>query len=82
MKDPKRQKAACKDKENYIKKVKESILNKATNDGSRDTSNESNDATNASTSATTSAANAITISSNTYIYGVGIVAVLTILKMS
>ena len=56
-----------------MNKLKESILNKAANSGSRDTSNESNNATNTRTSATTSVTDAITRSSDTYIYGVGIV---------
>ena len=58
------------------RKLKESILNDATNGGGRNTSNASNDTTNTTTSANTSASNVVTRSTDTYIYGVGIVAVL------
>ena len=46
--------------------------------GGEDTSNTRKDATNATTSATTSATGAITRSIDTYIYGVGLIAVLAI----
>ena len=57
-----------------MNKLKESILSEATNSGN----NASNDATKATTNATTSATNATTRSSDTYICGVGIVALLAI----
>lgn len=61
-----------------MNKLPESILNEATKGGSRNTSNASGDVTNATTSATASAASAITICSDTYIYGIVAVAVLAI----
>ena len=56
-----------------MNKLKESILKEATNSDSRDTSNENNDTTSTTISTTTSATDSITRSSDTYIYGVGIV---------
>ena len=60
-KNPKRQEAARKSKEICTNKLKESILNEATNN-----SNASNDATNTTTSSTTSDTSATTGSSDTY----------------
>ena len=54
MKDPKRQEAVRKDKEKYVNKLKESILNEATKSCSRDTSKAKNDAIISTTSATIS----------------------------
>ena len=53
-KDPERQEVARRGGEKYMNKLKENVLNEATNDGSidRDTSNANNDANDASTSAT------------------------------
>ena len=83
---------AHKGRENYKNKLKESILNDA-NRGSRDASNASNEITSTTSNAsneTTSATNTVTtpatstnstattISSDTYVYGVGILAVLAI----
>ena len=53
-KDPERQEATRRGGEKYMNKLKENVLNEATNDGSidRDTSNANNDANDASTSAT------------------------------
>ena len=80
-KDPKYVKAARKGTENYMNKLKESILNYAKN-GSRDTSNASNETISAGSTATipaTSANNTATTRSNdTYVYGDGILAVLAI----
>ena len=77
-KDPKRVEAARKGRENYMNKLKESILND-TKKGSRDTSNASNETTSATTTTTTPATstnNTVTTrSSDTYVYGVGILAV-------
>ena len=75
-KDPKRVNAARKSREKYMymNKLKESILNDVKK-GGRDTTNTSNETINASnetTSATT------TRSSDTYIYGAGILVVLAI----
>ena len=70
-KDPERVEAPCKGRENYMNKLKESILNDAKK-GSGDTSNASNGTTNATNTTTTPA------TSDTYIYGVGKLAVLTI----
>ena len=70
-KDPKRFEAVCKGREKYINKLKESILNNVEKG--------SGDATNASNEATSSANNTTTTRSNdTYVYGVGILAVLAI----
>ena len=81
-KDPKHVEAPCKCRENYMNKLKESILNDAKK-GSRDTSNASNEATGATnaanTTATTPAKNITnTAISDTYIYGLGIPAVLAV----
>ena len=92
-KDPKRVEAARKGREKYMNKLKESILNDAKK-GGRDTTNASNETTsptsNASsetTSATSTAATPATSTNNTttttrsndtYIYGVGMLAVLAI----
>ena len=61
-----------------MNKVKRGILNEATNNGSRNSSNANNDATDATTSTTLSTTDVIARSSDTYIYGVGIVPVLAI----
>ena len=81
-KDPKRVEAGRKGKENYMNKYKESILHDAKN-GSRDTINTSNETTNATNTATTPATSTnhtttTTRSFDTYVYGVGILAVLGI----
>ena len=73
-KDPKRQEAAQKGRENYMNKLKESILNDAKK-GREDISNASSEANDATNSATTSATGATTKSSDTYI---GIVYILAI----
>ena len=77
-KDLKRQRAGCKYRDKYMNHLKESSSNKTTSGGSRDTSNASSDATNTNISAYTSATDAITRSTNTNIYGVGIVTVVAI----
>ena len=80
-KDPKRVEAARKGREKYMNKLKESILNDVKK-GSRDTintSNETTSATNNSSNETTSLTiTATTRSNDTYVYCVGILAVLTI----
>ena len=81
-KDPKRFEAACKGREKYMNKLKESILNNVQK-GSGDTTNASNETTsttaNASNETTSPANNTTTTRSNdTYVYGVGILAVLAI----
>ena len=80
-KDPKRVKAARKGRENYMNKLKESILNDAKK-GSGDTTNASNESTSATNTATTPATSTsnttTTRSYDTYAYGVGILAVLAI----
>ena len=77
-KDPERVEAPCKGRENYMNKLKESILNDAKK-GSGDTSNASNGTTNATNTTTTPATSTTnTATSDTYIYGVGKLAVLTI----
>ena len=81
-KDPKRVEAASKGREKYMNKLKGSILNDAKK-GSRDTTNTSNETTspttNASNETTGPANNTTTIrSSDTSVYGVGILAVLAI----
>ena len=81
-KDPKRVKAARKGRENYMNKLKESILNDAEK-GSVDTTNASNETTSATNTATipatTASITATTRRTNdTYVYGVGILAVLAI----
>ena len=69
-KDPKRVEAARKDREKYMNKLKESILNDVKK-GSRDTNNSSNEITSITNTATTR-------SNDTYVYGVGILAVVAI----
>ena len=80
-KDPKRVEAACKGREKYMNKLKESILNDAKK-GSKDTTNASNETTSAINTATTPAASTnnttTTRSNDTYVYGVGMFAVLAI----
>ena len=80
-KDPKHVEAARKGREKYTNKLKESILNNVKK-GREDTTNASNEttsATNNSSNETTDASNTTTTRSNdTYIYGVGIIAVLAI----
>ena len=80
-KDLKRVEAARKGREKYMNKLKESILND-TKKGSWDTSNASNETTSAGNTITipaTSTNNTATTRSNdTYVYGVGMLAVLAI----
>ena len=80
-KDPKRVEAAHKGREKYMNKLNKSILNDVKK-GSGDTTNASNEATSATNNAsneTTSVTNTATTRSNdTYVYGVGIFAVLVI----
>ena len=77
-KDPKRVEAPRKCRENYMNKLKKSILNDAKK-GSGDTSNASNETNNTTNIATTPANSTTnTVTSDTYIYGVGKLAVLTI----
>lgn len=76
-KDRKRQETARKCREKYMNKLQESILNEA-KIGGEDTSNADNEATNATNSVNAYATSSTTRSSDTYIYGVDIVAVLTI----
>ena len=91
-KDPKRFEAACKGREKYMNKLKESILNNVQK-GSGDTTNASNEttspttnssnestgATNNSSNETTSVTNTVTTRSNdTYVYGIVMLAVLAI----
>ena len=80
-KDPKRVEAACKGREKYRNKLKESILNDVKK-GSRNTTNASNETTSATNNAsneTTSFTNtATTRSDDIHVYGVGILAVLAI----
>ena len=80
-KGPKRVEAARKGRENYMNKLKEGIFNDA-KIGSGDTSNENYETTSSTTTATipvTSTTNtANTKSSDTYVNGVGIVALLAI----
>ena len=69
-KDPKHVDGRCKGRENFMKKMKENILNDAKK-GGEDTTNSSNE--------TTSVTNTATIRSNdTYVYCVGILAVFAI----
>ena len=81
LKVPKRVEEVHKGREKYMNKLKESILNDAKK-GSGDISNASNEttsATNTATTITTSTNNTTTTrSSDTYVYGVGILAVLAI----
>ena len=91
-KDPKRVDAGRKGRENFMKKMKENILNDAKKGGG-DAANSRNDttsptdnsndettsATNNSSNETTSITNTATARpNNTYVYGVGVLAVLTI----
>ena len=82
-KDPKRVEAGRKGRENHMNKSKESILNDAVKD-SRDTTNANNETTSATNSATTPATSTnnttttTTRSNDTYVYSVGIIAVLAI----
>ena len=80
-KDPKCVEAARKGREKYMNKLKESILNDLKK-GSGDTTNASNETTSATNNVsneTTSVTNSATTRSNdTYVYGVGILAVLAI----
>ena len=77
-KDPKRVEAARKGREKYMNKLKESILNDARK-GSGDTTNASNETistTNTATTTATSTSNTTTTRSiDTYVYGVGMLAV-------
>ena len=68
-KDPKRVDAARKGREKYMNKLKESILNDAKKCGG-DTTNASNETTSATSTATTT-----TRSNDTYVFGVGILAI-------
>ena len=102
-KDPKQCDARRKDKENFMKKMKENILNDAKkgsgdpNNSSSETTNSTTNSSNKTTSSTNNSSNETTSSSNnssnettsvtntvttrsndTYVYGVGIVAVLAI----
>ena len=81
-KNPKRVDATRKGREKYMNKLKESILNETKKGGGDTTnaSNETNSGSNETTSATNTTTNhATTITSNdTYVYGVGMLAVLTI----
>ena len=82
-KDPERDEAACKGREKYRNKLKESILNDAKKGGG-DTTNVSNETTNASnettstTNTATTHATTTTRSNDTYVNGIGILAVLAI----
>ena len=91
-KDPRRVEAAREGREKYMNKLKENILNDAKK-GSEDTSNASNETTSATNTATTPATSttstattpatsttstANTRSNDSYVYGVGILAVLAI----
>ena len=92
-KDPKRVDGGCKSRENLMKKMKDNILkdakkgggdtNDSSNETTRPTNNSSNEATrptNNSSNETTSVTNNITAigSNDTYVYGVGILAVFAI----
>ena len=70
-KDPKRVEAARRGRENYMNKLKESILNDIKN-GSRYTRNASNETTSATNTATNTTSTATTRLSDTYVNGVGI----------
>ena len=69
-KDPKRVETPRKGREKYMNKLKESILN--------DVKKDSGDTTNASNETTSVTKTATTRSNDTYVYGVGILAVLAI----
>ena len=75
MKDTKRQKAARKDMEKHINKLKESILNYAKNVVKMIVIQKTK---SAKPGATISTISATTRSKDTYSYGVGIIAFLTI----
>ena len=91
-KDPKGVDAACKGREKYMSKLRESILNDAEKGGGNTTnasneitsptnnaSNETISATSTTTTPATSTNNTTTtISNDTYVYGVGILVVLAI----
>ena len=74
-KDPKRVEAACKGREKYMNKLKESILNDTKKDD-KDTINASNETTSTTNAATNPATT--TRSNDTYVYGVGMLSVLAI----
>ena len=80
-KDPKRVEESRKGKEKYMNKLKKSILNDAKK-GSGDNSNVINETTSATSTTTTpttsTTSTATTRPSDTYIYGVGILAALVI----
>ena len=80
-KEPKSVEAARKGKKKYMNKLKESILNDVKK-GSGDTTNASNEATSATNTGsneTTSVTNTPSTRSNdTYVYGVGILAVVAV----
>ena len=76
-KDPERVEAARKGREKYMNKLKESILNDA-KEGGGDTTNASNETINARNETTSTNNNTTTRSVDTYVYGVGILAVLAI----
>ena len=79
-KDPKRVEAAHKGREKYMNKLKESISND-TKKGSKDTSNASNETTSTTNTATSLNNTTTTRSSDAYVYGLGILAVLFSLKI-
>ena len=72
-KDPKRVDAGRKGKENFMKKMKENILNDAKK-GSGDTKNSSNETTSVTNTTTTR-------SNDTYVYDIGIVAILALVPV-
>ena len=74
-KDPKRVETACKGREKYMNKLKESILNDAKKDD-KDTINASNETTSTTNAAITPTTT--TRSNDTYVYGIGMLAVLAI----
>ena len=79
-KGPKHDEAARKGKEKCMNKLKERILNDVKKDGNTtNASNETTSATNNASNETTCVTNSTTARSNdTYVHGVGIVAVLAI----
>ena len=76
-KDPKCVEAARKVREKYMNKLKESILNDAEKGGG-DTTNASNETTSATNTTINPAASTTTRPNDTYVYGVGMLAVLAI----
>ena len=80
-KDPKRVEAARKGREIYMNKLKKNILNDGKK-GSEDTSSASNETTSGTNTAaapiTSTTSTATTRSSDTYVYGIDIFAVLVI----